>query len=298
MADEIAPRASTGQAVPHGESRASYEDRDRVVEVLRVSAGDGRLTAEELDERVEAALTARTYNELAALVADLPSVPGAAVSMPAARPREVVRIDCQHGNTNRQGRWTVPQRMEVRINSGNVTLDFTDADITWPALQIDTEIHHGNMNLVTKPGIVVNTDDLAVHGSNVKVGAVPGYFVQQEAGVTLVPWSRCRRDQQNLVCAKEVADAGQFRDCLPACLPAWLASLLLPKAGTHSASPMISRPSARAMISISAGFWPGRQKSSSAMSSKDRAVAASAWPARRGTSPFWPRSSRIAPCRS
>jgi hypothetical protein len=57
-----------------------------VVEVLRVSAGDGRLTAEELDERVEAALTARTYNELAALVADLPNAPGAAVSMPAARP--------------------------------------------------------------------------------------------------------------------------------------------------------------------------------------------------------------------
>ncbi len=67
--------------------------------------------------------------------------------------------------------------MEVRINSGNVTLDFTDADITSPALQIDAEIHHGNMNLVTKPGIVVNTDDLAIHGSNVKVGAVPGAAV-------------------------------------------------------------------------------------------------------------------------
>jgi len=88
-----------------------------------------------------------------------------------------VRIDCQHGNANRQGRWTVPQRMEVRIRSGNVTLDFTDAEITSPALQIDAEIHHGNMNLVTKPGIVVNTDDLAIHGSNVKVGAVPGAAV-------------------------------------------------------------------------------------------------------------------------
>jgi len=75
MADEIASRASPGEAVPHGESRASHEDRDWVVELLRVSAGDGRLTAEELDERVEAALTARTYNELAALVADLPGAP-------------------------------------------------------------------------------------------------------------------------------------------------------------------------------------------------------------------------------
>lgn len=174
MADEIAPRASTGEAVPRGESRASHEDRDRVVELLGVSAGDGRLTAEELDERVEAALTARTYNELAALVADLPDVPGAMVGTPAARPREVARIDCQHGNTSRQGYWSVPQRMEVRVTSGHVTLDFTDADITSPTLQIDAEIHHGNMNLVTKPGIVVNTDDLAIHSSSVTVGAVPG----------------------------------------------------------------------------------------------------------------------------
>jgi Domain of unknown function (DUF1707) len=174
MADESAPRASAGEAVPHGESRASHEDRDRVVELLRVSAGDGRLTAEELDERVEAALTARTYNELAVLVADLPNAPGAVVSAPAARPREVVRIDCEHSNANRQGRWTVPQRMEVRIKAGHVTLDFTDAEIASPTLQIDAEIHHGSMNLVTRPGIVVNTDDLAIHGSNVKVGAVPG----------------------------------------------------------------------------------------------------------------------------
>lgn len=174
MTDEIAPRASAGEAVPHGEMRASHEDRDRVVELLRVSAGDGRLTAEELDERVEAALTARTCNELAALVADLPSAPGAMAGIPAARPWDVVRIDCQHGNTSRQGRWTVPQRMEVRVKSGNVTLDFTDADIISPTLQIDAEIHHGNVNLVTRPGIVVNTDDLAIHSSNVKVGAIPG----------------------------------------------------------------------------------------------------------------------------
>src|ERR1700740_2178557 len=98
-----------GREVARSELRASHEDRDRVVELLRVSAGDGRLTAEELDERVEAALTGRPYTELAVLVADLPNAPGAVVSAPAARPREVVRIDCEHSNTNRQGRWTVPQ---------------------------------------------------------------------------------------------------------------------------------------------------------------------------------------------
>jgi len=31
--------------------RASHEDRDRVVDALRVAGGDGRLSAEELDTR-------------------------------------------------------------------------------------------------------------------------------------------------------------------------------------------------------------------------------------------------------
>ena len=52
--------------------RASHEDRDRVVDALRVAGGDGRLTAEELDARVERALSARTQGELAALAVGLP----------------------------------------------------------------------------------------------------------------------------------------------------------------------------------------------------------------------------------
>jgi hypothetical protein len=93
MADEALPQACGDEAVSRGELRASHDDRDRVVELLRVSAGDGRLTAEELDERVGAALTARTYGELAALISDLPAAPGSAVGVPAAKPKDEVRID-------------------------------------------------------------------------------------------------------------------------------------------------------------------------------------------------------------
>jgi hypothetical protein len=171
MADEALPQARGDEVVSRGELRASHDDRDRVVELLRVSAGDGRLTAEELDERVGAALTARTYGELAALISDLPAVPGSAVSAPAAKPKDVVRIDCNRSNTARAGGWTVPQRMEVRVNSGNVTLDFTEAEVTWPSLQIDADLRRGNLTLVTKPGIMVNTDDLEIRSSNVKVRA-------------------------------------------------------------------------------------------------------------------------------
>lgn len=52
--------------------RASDADRDAVIERLRAATAEGRLDAEELDERLDAALRARTYGELERLVADLP----------------------------------------------------------------------------------------------------------------------------------------------------------------------------------------------------------------------------------
>ena len=159
-----------GREVARTELRASHEDRDRVVELLRVSAGDGRLTAEELDERLEAAMTARTYGELARLVADLPAA-GSVVSAPAPRVKEVVRIDGGSGHTKRDGRWVVPQRIEARVRSGQLKLDFTQAVITQPSLQLDAEVRSGHIILITKPGIVVDTDDVAVRSGHVKVRA-------------------------------------------------------------------------------------------------------------------------------
>jgi hypothetical protein len=55
--------------------RASDADRDAVTERLREAAGEGRLAPDELEERVDSALRARTYGELARLVADLPRRP-------------------------------------------------------------------------------------------------------------------------------------------------------------------------------------------------------------------------------
>ena len=65
----------------------SHEDRDQVAEALRVAAGDGRLTADELDERLEQALTARTYDDLAVLLTDLPAGgPRAPLAAPSPPP--------------------------------------------------------------------------------------------------------------------------------------------------------------------------------------------------------------------
>jgi hypothetical protein len=55
--------------------RASDDERERVAERLRDAAAEGRLTSEELEERLGRALSAQTRGELDPVVADLPAPP-------------------------------------------------------------------------------------------------------------------------------------------------------------------------------------------------------------------------------
>jgi hypothetical protein len=52
--------------------RASDADRDHVTTRLREHFAAGRLTSDELDERISAALSAKTHGQLRQLMADLP----------------------------------------------------------------------------------------------------------------------------------------------------------------------------------------------------------------------------------
>lgn len=59
--------------------RASDAERERTATLLRDHAAAGRLTPEELDQRLDAAYAARTVGELEALAHDLPAMPAATV---------------------------------------------------------------------------------------------------------------------------------------------------------------------------------------------------------------------------
>lgn len=64
--------------------RASDADRDRVAALLQEHHAEGRLSAEEFGERVDAALQARTMGELDELLADLPHVDRRRYQLPDA----------------------------------------------------------------------------------------------------------------------------------------------------------------------------------------------------------------------
>jgi uncharacterized protein DUF1707 len=56
-----------------GRVRASHADRDQVVAVLKAAFVQGRLTKDELEDRVGQTFASRTYAELAVITADIPS---------------------------------------------------------------------------------------------------------------------------------------------------------------------------------------------------------------------------------
>ncbi len=185
--DQARPAAS-GDG--RGALRVSHEDRDQVAEALRVAAGDGRLSSDELDERLERALTARTYDDLAVLVADLPPaghalapVPG--TQLPTAPAKELIKIHVTSGHSQRVGRWTVPARMGLIARSGHIKLDFTQAVITQPTLHIDAEVSSGHIVMITRPGIAVDMDDVSVRSGQVKVRAPWGDGVPVSLRITV-----------------------------------------------------------------------------------------------------------------
>lgn len=155
--------------LPAPDLRASHEDRDRVVESLRVAAGDGRLTSEELDSRLEAALSAKTVGELAALTADLPPAASNASSGSGTKPKDVLVIEQRGNKFVREGRWVVPRRIELRPKMCKVTLDFTEAVLTCDTLLIDADMRLGTLFLVTRPGIVIDADGLTLEYSKTRL---------------------------------------------------------------------------------------------------------------------------------
>ena len=163
---------------PGPDLRASDADRDRVIDVLRAATADGRLTADEFSERMAAALSSRTFRELAPLTADLAAPPATPPTTSPARPTEspgpppaedVMRIDQRGGSVQRTGRWVVPRRLELNPSWSDVTIDFTDAVIRHDTLHIEMKMRGGSLILVVGPGIVVDADFLATRYTDVVI---------------------------------------------------------------------------------------------------------------------------------
>lgn len=117
--------------------RVSNDDRERVARVLHDSMAEGRLTVNELEERLDKVYAAKTFGDLEPLTRDLPIAQqkGAlALPRPAAAP--VSRVGGRGTSSNaiavmsgttRKGLWTVPPTFTAFAMMGGVEIDLTDA---------------------------------------------------------------------------------------------------------------------------------------------------------------------------
>ncbi len=161
--------------------RASDADRDRVIELLRAAIADGQLDQAEFDERLEAALTARTIDALAPLTADLIAAPGSDGALalplagtPAEPAAELLTIRERHGSVRREGRWTLPHRLRLNTAWSDVTLDLTKAVRSGPELIIELQVRGGNVELVLAPGMVVDANELSVRYTKLTISTDAG----------------------------------------------------------------------------------------------------------------------------
>jgi hypothetical protein len=157
-------------------TRASDAEREAVVARLRDAAGEGRLTVEELAERIDAAYTATTHAELEPLTADLPAAgagePGSSpmrVAGPAPargeRPAPTLLLGILGGG-NRRGRWRVPERMTVVNVLGGADLDLREATLAAPEVEITVYSVLGGSDVIVPEGVHVELDGFALLGAN------------------------------------------------------------------------------------------------------------------------------------
>jgi Domain of unknown function (DUF1707) len=153
-----------------GRLRISDDDRNRVAEVLRHAAGEGRIDLEELDERLEAAYRAKTYGELVPITADLPVTP---VRHPVPAPQAV--RPAQSGpmysssvavmsESKREGTWIVPDEHTAFALMGSVLLDLREAAFTSHEVVINASAVMGEVKVVVDAGTSVIVDGFGVMG--------------------------------------------------------------------------------------------------------------------------------------
>jgi hypothetical protein len=151
-----------------GSIRIGDRERDAVATVLQKAAADGRLTMEELDDRLDAALRARTYADLDPLVADL-SVELPSHALTAGRPvkgppspgesrEDPLRLDGGVSSEKRQGVWTVPPFIVINQGFGSVKLNFLEAVPKAQLIDVQVVGGAGSITLVVPDGWGVDAE--------------------------------------------------------------------------------------------------------------------------------------------
>jgi hypothetical protein len=191
--------------------RAADADRERVADVLREAVAQGRISFDELDERLDQAYSAKTYAELEGITRDLPA---AGPVTPSAAPGAGYPLDRIGGtpgatlsvailaSVRRRGTWVVPPSYTAFTIMGSVQLDLRQARFSEPEVTITACTLLGGIEIIVPDDIEVEVGGIGImaafdHSAN---GAgVPGAPRLKVTGLALlgsVDVKRVPPDQQ------------------------------------------------------------------------------------------------------
>ena len=146
-------------------TRASDAEREATVARLREAAAEGRLTVDELDERIDAAYAASTRAELEPLTADLPegSAPSGRVERGAGGTSFLLGL---LGAGDRRGRWRVAERVTVINVLGGADLDLREATLAAREVTIRVFSILGGSDIIVPDDIQVELSSFALLGGD------------------------------------------------------------------------------------------------------------------------------------
>ena len=192
----------------HSLMRVSDSDRERAADVLREAAGHGRLTMDELDERLELTYAAKTYGDLAAVTRDLPGpaqVPSAVQPAMAGRiggtPRSKFSVAVMSG-ARRMGRWVVPRNYVSVAVMGGIELDLREAQFSEPEVTIHAYTLMGGIEITVPEDVDVDVSGFAFMGGfdhNASGPGVPGAPRVRIIGFALMGGVDVRRKPQKAI---------------------------------------------------------------------------------------------------
>ncbi len=161
--------ADLPERVDHRHLRASDADRERVAEVLRNSAAEGRLELDELDERLRAVYAARTYADLEPILVDLPVASASPVGLEGVPPRpgEVAErggaVAIMSG-FHRRGAWVPPRLFNCLAFWGGGTIDLRDARFLYGELKIRAFAVMGGVDVIVPDDAEVDVSGIGIMG--------------------------------------------------------------------------------------------------------------------------------------
>ncbi len=163
--------------------RLSDRDREQVIEVLKRSCGDGRLTLDEFSGRVEATYHAVSLHDLPPVLADLPHPFGSDLagvlggSDQSATPVHDPAPDQERdgskatrwtvsimGGSQRRGRWRLREKTNAVAVMGGCRLDMRNAAVEGRSVVINAIALMGGIDIIVPEGIEVELGGIAIMG--------------------------------------------------------------------------------------------------------------------------------------